>query len=251
MSADNAARRLRVGPITTTTTSGALADALREQILAGHVGEGTALPPERAIVDETGLGRGSVREALRVLEAEGLIRTKTGRHGGAFTTLPDERGIARYVARFVRGRRVPIRALLEARTAIEPDLAGLAAIHRTADDVAALHRACTDMEAAPDGPEFGRHNVAWHFTVARASHNALLVAFLTSIESAIAQESETHAFDAHTLADVRSAVVRAHRAITDAIERNQADAARRRMERHLNAYAATALATDETDVRVV
>jgi DNA-binding FadR family transcriptional regulator len=247
----NISRRLHVGPITATTTSGALADALREQILAGEVGEGTALPPERALVDETGLGRGSVREALRVLEAEGLIRTKTGRHGGAFTTLPNERGIARYVAQFVRGRRIPIRALLEARTAIEPSLAALAAVHRTADDMAALHRACAEMEAAPDGPVFGRHNVAWHFAVARASHNEVLVAFLTSIESAIAQESETHAFDAHALADVRSAVVRAHRAITDAIERSQSDAAKRRMERHLNAYAATTATGDEADVQVV
>jgi DNA-binding FadR family transcriptional regulator len=251
MPASHPARRLHVGPVAPTTTSGALADALREQILAGDVREGTALPPERALVDETGLGRGSVREALRVLEAEGLIRTKTGRHGGAFTTLPDERGIARYVARFIRGRRVPIRALLEARTALEPDLAALAALHRTCDDVAALHAACADMEATPDGPEFGRHNVAWHFAVARASHNELLVAFLTSIESAIEQESETHAFDASALAGVRSAVVRAHRAITDAIEHGHADIAKRRMERHLNAYAATAEVTDDAGVPVV
>ena len=239
-------RRLRVGPITATKTSGALADALREKILAGDLSEGTALPPEREMVGETGLGRGSVREALRVLEAEGLIRTKTGRHGGTFTTLPDETGIARYVTLFVRGRRVPIRALLEARITIEPSLAYFAAVNRTDADVAELKKACADMEAAPGGGDFGRHNLAWHYAVANASHNELLVAFLASISSAIGQASAAHAeaFEARPFADIRTAVIHAHRRITDAVERRDPDAAKRRMERHLNAYAVAAAPAD-------
>jgi DNA-binding FadR family transcriptional regulator len=229
-------------------TSDSLADTLRERILGGDFGEGAALPSERDIVDETGLGRGSVREALRVLEAEGLVRTKIGRHGGTFTTLPDETGLARFVSLFVRGRRIPIRALLEARTTIEPSLAYHAAQSRTGEDIAALKDACAAMEAAPDGPAFGRHNLAWHYSVARASHNELLVAFLTSISSAIERESDVHAtaFEADALGEIRSAVIRAHEGITDAVVRGEPDAAKRRMERHLNAYAAT-ITDGETD----
>jgi DNA-binding FadR family transcriptional regulator len=222
-------------------TSHALADALRERILGGDYGEGESLPSERDIVDETGFGRGSVREALRVLEAEGLIRTKIGRHGGAFTTLPDESGLARFVSLFVRGRRIPIRALLEARTTIEPSLAYYAALNRTPEDLALLKEACAALEATPDGAEFGRCNLAWHYCVAAASHNELLVAFLSSISSAIVRESDAHAkaFEADSLGEIRSAVIHAHQSITDAVVRGQADAAKRRMERHLNAYAAT------------
>jgi DNA-binding FadR family transcriptional regulator len=233
-------------------TSDVLADELRERILAGHYAEGAALPSERDIVDETGLGRGSVREALRVLEAEGLIRTKTGRHGGTFTTLPDEHGLARFVSLFVRGRRVPIRALLEARTTVEPSLAYYAALNRAPDDIAALRAACSAMEESPDGPEFGRFNLAWHYAVATASHNELLVAFLTSISSAIARESDDHAkaFEANALGDIRAAVILAHQRITDAVVRGQPDAAKRRMERHLNAYAATVDAAGPQDVDV-
>jgi DNA-binding FadR family transcriptional regulator len=245
------APRLDVGPIEATKTSDALVATLRERILAGDVVEGTPLPPEREIVGTTGLGRGSVREALRVLEAEGLIRTKTGRHGGTFTALPDESGVARSVAQFVRGRRVPIRALLEARTAIEPHLAYFAARHRTDEDIAALKLACAQMEAAPGDPDFGRHNLAWHFAVAHASHNELLVAFITSIASAIEQESESHGFEAHAFAEMRPAVIRAHRRITDAIQAGEPDAAKRRMERHLAAYAATSSAHDAGDVAVI
>jgi DNA-binding FadR family transcriptional regulator len=225
-----------------TSRPDALAAVLRERILAGDYREGTALPPEREIVDETGLGRGSVREALRVLEAEGLVRTKAGRRGGTFTTLPDAGGLSRFVSSFVRGRRVPIRALLEARATIEPSLAYYAALNRTPADLAALRAACVALESTPDETAFGRYNLEWHYCVARAGHNELLVAFLDSIASAIAHESDAHAraFETSALGDIRAAVVRAHRGITDAIEQGHADAAKRRMERHLAAYAATA-----------
>jgi DNA-binding FadR family transcriptional regulator len=252
MEARKATRPLRLGSLAAAKTPAALAEALRERILGGELREGTPLPPEREMVGETGLGRGSVREALRLLEAEGLIRTKTGRHGGTFTTLPDESGLTHYVSLFVRGRRVPIRALLEARTTIEPSLAYFAALNRTDGDVAELKKACADMEAAGDGEAFGRHNLAWHYAVAAASHNELLVAFLASIASAIGQASAAHAeaFEASPFDDIRAAVVRAHRGITDAVERGQPDAAKRRMERHLRAYTATATSTGPDDVAV-
>ena len=250
---DKRSRPITVGRVKPTKSSQALADVLREQILAGGYDEGASLPSERDIVDETGLGRGSVREALRVLEVEGLIRTKTGRHGGAFATRPDESGLSRFVSLFVRGRRVPMHALLEARTTIEPSLAYLAALNRTPEDARALDEACTAMEATHDSVTFGRYNLAWHYCVANASHNELLVAFLTSISSAIAEGSEAHAkvFEAD-FADIRPAVVRAHRSVTDAVIGGEADAAKRRMERHLNAYAETLAetASDETDVDV-
>jgi GntR family transcriptional repressor for pyruvate dehydrogenase complex len=244
-------RQISVGRVKATKSSEALADVLREQILTGGYDEGSSLPSERDIVDETGLGRGSVREALRVLEVEGLIRTRTGRHGGAYTTRPDESGLTRFVSLFVRGRRVPMHALLEARTTIEPNLAYLAALNRTRADEIALSDACVAMEATSNSADFGRLNLAWHYCVAAASHNELLVAFLASIESAIAQGSEAHAkvFEAD-FEDIRPAVVRAHRAVTEAVVRGQADAAKRRMERHLNAYAATLADAESADVDV-
>ena len=252
MKDSHAFRRLNVGQVKATKSSEALADALRERILTGDFEEGVPLPSERDIVDETGLGRGSVREALRVLEVEGLIRTKTGRYGGAFTARPDESGLTRFVSLFVRGRRVPIRALLEARTTIEPSLAYFAARNRTADDAKALDEACAAMEATHDGAAFGRLNLAWHYCVANASHNELLVAFLTSIATAIARESDAHAkvFEGARFADIRTAVIRAHRGVTDAVIRGEADAARRRMERHLHAYAATIADAEPGDVDV-
>ena len=146
---------------------------------------------------------------------------------------------------------MPIHALLEARTTREPSLAYLAALNCTPADEAALNDACSAMEATTDNVSFGRLNLAWHYCVAAASHNELLVAFLGSIETAIAQGSEAHAkvFEAD-FADIRPAVVRAHRGVTDAVVRGHADAAKRRMERHLNAYAEKLAQTESTEVNV-
>ncbi|MGB8266790.1 MAG: FCD domain-containing protein [Candidatus Velthaea sp.] len=246
------ARRVTLGRLKPGVNAASLAETLRERILGGEFGEGAVLPPERDLVDKTGLGRGSVREALRVLEAEGLIRTKTGRNGGTFTTLPDESDLTRFVSVFVRGRRVPVRALIEARVAIESSLAYYAALNREPADIEALERTSAELEATPDGPHFARRNLAWHYCIATASRNELLVAFLASISSAIARESLAHAraFEADSAGEIRAAVTRAHRAITDAVVKGDAEAAKRRMERHLRAYADSAGAAEIEHIEI-
>ena len=64
--------------------SDVLANGLRERILSGEFPEGTPLPPERELVTQTRMSRTTVREALRILEVQGLVRIKAGRAGGAF-----------------------------------------------------------------------------------------------------------------------------------------------------------------------
>ena len=228
-----------LGRIRVPKTYDALADILREHILEGAFVDGSPLPSERGIVQETGLSRGSVREALRVLEAEGLIHTKTGRYGGAIARRPDQNALSRPVSIFVRSRRVPLGALIDARMAIEPMLAFLAARNRTNEDVTALENACDDFAAAQTavGDVLAERNVAWHSCVASASHNDLLIAFMASISNAMAHEDTTHTTEFRASREMRSNMLRAHRSITDAIVCRLPDVARRRMEKHLNAYA--------------
>src|SRR3954451_18891083 len=66
-----------------------LADHLRQQIRDGTLAEGTALPVERELAAGVGLSRQTVRDALRVLEIEGLVVTRPGRNGGSFVRRPD------------------------------------------------------------------------------------------------------------------------------------------------------------------
>jgi DNA-binding FadR family transcriptional regulator len=100
-----------------------LADQLRETILSGEISEGESLPPERELVTQTGMTRGAVREALRLLAVEGLVQTRHGRLGGNVVTLPGNESMANAITLFVRGRKLPLRTLQETREAVEPALA--------------------------------------------------------------------------------------------------------------------------------
>src|SRR5271167_4326671 len=115
-----------ISPVIVPKAADVLAERLRELIVAGHI-----LPTERELVSESGLSRTSVRDALRVLESEGLIATKVGRTGGSMVTLPGRESVARSVELFVRTHGIRLDSLLECRVAVEPALARLAAIKRT------------------------------------------------------------------------------------------------------------------------
>src|SRR5712671_5350535 len=129
-------RAVRLTPLHVPKASDVLADDLRERILRGDFPEGTALPTERGLVTQTRMSRTTVREALRILEVQGLVRIKTGRSGGAFVQRPGGESVASSVNLLIRGRQVRMAALLETREAIEPACAQLAAKYRTDDDLA-------------------------------------------------------------------------------------------------------------------
>src|SRR5690606_27239204 len=74
---------LKNQPIVVPKASDVLAERLRQMILSGQIQPGHQLPAERELVKETSLSRASVREALRILELEGLIETRRGRGGGS------------------------------------------------------------------------------------------------------------------------------------------------------------------------
>ncbi|MEW5421611.1 FadR/GntR family transcriptional regulator [Amorphus sp. 3PC139-8] len=212
-----------------------LADVLREKIFSGEYANGTVLPGERELVEQTGLSRGSVREALRVLEAEGLVQTRPGRYGGTIVHQGAERAIGRLVDLFIKGRRIKFETLLQTRQAIEPTLAELAALNRTETDLSTLQEATLALEQAHTDAEgdMASLNVSWHLAVAAASHNELLTAFMNSIASACLRAS---ALEDYGSDELRKDLIRAHRRIFEAIEAQDAAAAHRRMARHLNAY---------------
>ena len=78
---DNEREQIVLPPMKVPRASQILADQLAEHILSGDYAEGAGLPPERALVEQTGLSRTTVREALRILEVQGLIKVRSGRAG--------------------------------------------------------------------------------------------------------------------------------------------------------------------------
>lgn len=227
--------------------SDVLAHELRERILTGEFAEGTGLPAERDLVTQTNMSRTTVREALRILEVQGLISIKAGRTGGAFVKQPGEEAMASTVNLLIRGRQIRLAALLETREAIEPFCASLAAQNRTEDDLRDLD-AANAMIASADGlSSFLEANVDWHVAVARASHNEILSGLMTALSRAIYAATDDEAF---VDAEVQQTAVHAHQTITAAIRDGDADAAARRMTRHVHSYAEAVLQGDRTDVDV-
>ena len=232
----------RLSPMQVPKASDVLANDLRERILRGEFPEGTSLPPERDIVAQTQMSRTTVREALRILQVQGLIRIKTGRAGGAFVQKPSDESVADSVALVIRGRRIRMAALLETREAIEPACAQLAAKYRTDADLERLDKA--DEGISVDGPlaDFLQANVNWHVAVAIASHNELLTGFMLALSRAIYSSTDTRGF---IDSDIRRTTIRAHRGITEAIRAQDPDAALRRMNKHVHAYAEAVLEVEE------
>jgi DNA-binding FadR family transcriptional regulator len=231
--------------LTVPKASDVLAAEVRERILSGEIAEGTALPPERQLVEQTGLSRATVREALRILEVEKLLNIRPGRGGGAFVTRPNRESLASTVRLVIRGQQIRLEALHETREAIEPTCASLAAKRRTDEDLADLDAANADLVAAGgDIPRFLRANIRWHNVVARAGGNELLMGFMSALSQSIYAATDIEQF---MDTEIRQVTARAHDKITEAIRQQDGPAAMRRMTRHVCGFARAAADIDQRD----
>lgn len=228
--------KLDITQVNVPKAADVLAGILREKILTGDLDEGMQLPNERDLGDQSGLSRASVREALRILEGEGLIATRVGRSGGSAVVRPSSATIERSVGIFIRGQRIRLDAVLETRAAIEPPSARFAALHRTDADLEEIFNSHAKLEqasAAGDIPAYVRANLDWHVQVVRASHNELLIAFIAAVSQSVYVATDLDGFNS---VEVRNSVIKAHRRVMDAIVAGDGDAAARRMDRHVAAY---------------
>lgn len=226
--------KLELEGLSVPRASDILAQRLRDTILAGVLPVGASLPPERALVEQTGLSRAAVREALRILEAEGLLTIKPGRGGGSFVRQPGAEEVSRSLNLMIRGQQIRFEDLLAAREGIEPQAAYQAALNRTPEDLVRLEaETARCSESFGDLEVFLRANVSWHLAVVRASHNPLFVAFMESISAAVHAATDIKDFNP---LEVRHTVVRAHQRVFEAIRDGDPEAAKRRMGRHVDAY---------------
>ncbi len=115
-----------------------VAAELRRQIVTGRLKPGDKLLPENVLTTEFAISRPTLREALRLLEAESLITIRRGQHGGARVTANDLGPAARQVGVFLQLEGTTLQDVWLARTIIEPPAVGLLAMHRPPEAFAAL-----------------------------------------------------------------------------------------------------------------
>ncbi|GAA2732982.1 FadR/GntR family transcriptional regulator [Actinocorallia aurantiaca] len=144
-------------------------ESLRKQITEGHWPVGTKLPGETTLAKSLGVGRSTVREAVRSLTGAGLLRPRQGAGVFVIATEPEENWP-------VRLRRAAITDIYEVRMLLEVDAVGLAAERRTSEDITALDAALARRAASAAGTtaEFVDADIALHTAVVAAARNPVL-----------------------------------------------------------------------------
>jgi GntR family transcriptional repressor for pyruvate dehydrogenase complex len=163
-----------------------IADELRTLIVSGELSDGEALGREPDLVERFGVSRPSLREALRILETEGLIRVMRGLHGGVVVQSPNRRMTARTTALVLQSRNVSLADVLSARSMLEPLAAKAVASSRKHKSAAAELRVLIDKERAALGdPEaFGRGKAQFYERLTALAGNqtlSLLIEMLDEI----------------------------------------------------------------------
>jgi GntR family transcriptional repressor for pyruvate dehydrogenase complex len=178
-----------------------IADELRTLIVSGKLSDGESLGREPDLVERFGVSRPSLREALRILETEGLIRVVRGLHGGVVVQSPDHRMTARTAALVLQSRNVSLADVFEARGMLEPLAAKTVASSRKRRAAANELLLLIDEErAALEDPDaFGHANARFHERLVALAGNQTLSSGIRSqerlvelIRSGQAQEAEEH-----------------------------------------------------------
>ena len=154
-----------------------IADAVMSCIINSNLKPGDALGTEAELLNEYGVSRPTLRESLRMLEAQGVIALRPGPGGGAVIGSPSIDTLAHALSVFLYLQDVPFGAVLKARQVIEPALASEASVHGTESEFREMQASIERMRGITEQEEFIRENRTFHETIARASRNKVLESF--------------------------------------------------------------------------
>lgn len=218
--------------VSTGRVSEVIVDQVRQLIRSGRLRAGDRLPSERELGELFGVSRVTVREALRILEASGLITVRVGSHGGSFVSRPTSERLGRGLADLVSLSPLTSSDVTEARFVIELGILPMVVARATGPDIADLHRMVDDAETAQRQDAYNMAmSAAFHVRVARCTHNPGI-------------EMLVHTFREPMLMSLREAKTVAplmgpqgtceHRALVHAIERHDLFDANQIMRAHLD-----------------
>ena len=217
-------------PIAVARASSAIAEQIRTAIVTGRIARGERRTPERELAEQFGVSRVTVRDALRSLEAMGLIEVKVGARGGAFVTAPTGSKVAQTMSDMMMMSATTPEDIVEARLIVELGTVTLACARATDDDLAKLRELCERGARALDAGTYTR-KLSWdfHALLAGAAHNGAVDGLTQSFRSSLSMHPlrVREGTRAHVL------TVEEHLRIVEALEARDGDAARHQMADHL------------------
>lgn len=194
---------------------------------------GDRLPPEHTMLSQYGVSRGTLREALRFLELQGVIKLKPGPGGGPIVQKPDSQSLEIALTLMLQFEKAPYRSIAESREGLEPILARLAAKRITPDLTERLTQSVTVMrEKLADLPTFLEMNKVFHHVIAQASGNILLANIINALLDLL--DGSSIGVDYSRVR--REAILEAHERVHNAIIAGDEDAAEQAMLDHIHEY---------------
>lgn len=218
-------------PVTTGRISAEIVDQIKDAIRGGLLRPGDRLPPERDLTAQLGVSRVSVRDALRILEAHGLVEVRVGARGGAFVTAPAPSIVGEGLANMLMLSSLTPGEVTEARHAFELAVLPLVCERATDQDLRELDEIC---DRAEQSLATGSYDVAisteFHVRLARASHNGAVSLIADSLQGPLLMSLRAAK---RVAPEMGGAGVLEHRALVDAIRGGDLERAREIMEKHL------------------
>jgi DNA-binding FadR family transcriptional regulator len=233
--ADRTDQEARDGAIFDRITTGRIHEEIAEQIKAairdGRLKPGDRLPPERELTVRFGVSRMSVRDALRVLEASGLVEVRVGASGGAYVRAPAASVVGEGIAHMVAMASFTAEEVTEARRVLEVGIVPLVIERATDEDLATLTEICKEGMAAVNAGDYPMElSARFHIAFARASHNAAIEVLVESLRGPILTSLEQAKRIAPTMG---VSGVREHADLVRAVRAGDVERAQAIMARHL------------------
>lgn len=211
---------------------------IERDLLDGRLGPGDRLASERDLASELGVGRSSVREAFRVLEVLGLIRTSTGSgpQSGAIVIATPTGGMSALLRLQVAAQGFPLADVVQTRLVLEDAVVSMMA--SAADrDTAHAHELLEAMDAADLTPaEFLALDAQLHLSLAEGSGNTVIAAMMAGLRSSIESYVQGGVEAIADWNDMADRLRAEHRSLVAAIDGGDADAARALVRAHITGY---------------
>ncbi len=217
-----------------TRVNESVAHQIRQAIFGGLLAPGHKLPPERELAERFQTSRAALREALRALEKEGMIKIKRGSGGGAFVADFDSalRALMDSLNTVVKLGQAKSAHLTEVRTILEPQITRLATLRATTADLRALESiVLAQEEELRRGALSRRLDMEFHRCLAGAAHNPVLNIVVNAVNESI----RAAIFRSKLSQEMRARVVGYHRSLLEAVRDRNETLAHRIMAEHVAA----------------
>lgn len=211
---------------------------IESRLSAGTLKAGDRLPPERQFAEALGVSRGAVREALRILEAIGVVEAGTGSGptSGSMIVKDSLAGMAMVMRIHLQLASFTLEDLIEVRLQMEGLAARKAAQSATSDDIADLRKLVEQMRGVHTTASFNDLDTAFHVRIARASDNGLAAVLMAALREALRQAMVTAFEGLEDPVRTMEQVAGEHEAIVDAIASGDGDQAVERVTTHIRDF---------------